>query len=214
MAGIKKIALSVIAASAAASLAVAPAAAKERSIVVNFGKDGDLLKQLIDLDQEGIEDMRAELADARAEIADAIDEIDEARNEVKGLPGGGIILKIAFVSARAGASIAVDEALADARREIDKAESILEVADIGADERLETQGAIDALRTELDALTRWRIRWTILWRRFAPDAFAGNEEAPPWFFPRLTEPHEGAFAFVIEVPRNRRNADVFRHWGG
>lgn len=123
-----------------------------RDVVINIGKDGDLLEQLIELDQQGIEDLRADMAEARADVAEAITEIEEARNEVKGVPGGRLILKIAFASARAGASTAIDEALRDARREIDKAERDLEVADLSADEKVETQTAINVLREELDAL--------------------------------------------------------------
>lgn len=145
-----------VAGAAACGLAFAtPASASDRGdrdIVINIGKDGDLLKQLIELDQEGIEEMRAEMAEARAEIADAMNDIEEARAEVKGVPGGRLILEIAFASARAGVSIAVDEALSEARAEIDKAERDLATADVSAKERVETQGAIDVLRSELDAL--------------------------------------------------------------
>lgn len=145
-----------LALAAAGGLALAtPAMARsdsDRDIVINIGKDGDLLKQLIELDQEGIDEMRAEIAEARADVAEAIADIEEAREEVKGVPGGRIILKIAFASARAGASTAVDEALGEARREIDKAERDLITADVSAEEKVETQGAIDTLRTELDAL--------------------------------------------------------------
>jgi len=132
-----------------------PAAAHgrgDRDVVINIGKDGDLLKQLIDLDRQGIEDLRAEMADARADVADAIKDIEEARQEVKGVPGGRLILKVAFASARAGASTAIDEALVDARREIDKAERDLAFADVSDEERVETQDAINVLRSELDAL--------------------------------------------------------------
>lgn len=132
-----------------------PAAAHERGdrdSVINIGKDGDLLKQLIELDQQGIEDMRAEIAEARTEIAEAIADIEDARQEVRGVPGGRWILQIAFSSARAGASTAIDEALRDARQEIDTAERDLVVADVSDEERIETQGAINVLRTELDAL--------------------------------------------------------------
>ena len=141
---------------AACCFAIAtPAEARDKSdrdIVINIGKDGDLLEQLIELDAKGIEDLRAEMADARAEIADALVEIEEAREEMKSVPGGGVILKIAFASARAGASTAIDEALVDARREIDRAERDLASTDVSEEERVETQEAIDVLRTELDAL--------------------------------------------------------------
>ncbi|MEK7266320.1 MAG: hypothetical protein AAB227_09505 [Pseudomonadota bacterium] len=145
-----------LAGAAACGLAfTTPAAAHDRGdrdVVINIGKNGDLLKQLIDLDQQGIDDMRAEIADARADVADAIRDIEEARQDVSGVPGGRLILRIAFASARAGASTAIDEALRDARQEIDKAERDLVVADVSHEERVETQGAIDVLRTELDAL--------------------------------------------------------------
>lgn len=134
-------------------LAFMPAAASEnRDIIIDIGEDGDLLEQLIDLDREGIEDLRAEIAEARAEVAAAIADIEEAREDVKGVPGARLILRIAFASARAGAGSAVGEALAAARIEIDEAEQGLRTADVSAEERVETQGAIDALREELDEL--------------------------------------------------------------
>ncbi len=153
---IDQIARLAIAAAVACGMTLAtPAMARNsssRDIVINIGKDGDLLKQLIDLDRDGIEELRADIADARADIADAINDIEEAREEVKGVPGARIVLKIAFASARAGVSTAIDEALGDARVEIDKAERGLAVADVSAEERAETQEAIDFLRGELDAL--------------------------------------------------------------
>ena len=124
----------------------------ERDLVINIGKEGDLLEQLIAMDAEDIEDMRSEFAEARADIKEAIGDIDEARADVKGVPGGGVILKIAFATARSSASIAIDEALADARREISRAERDLKSADVSADERAETAIAISTLREELDSL--------------------------------------------------------------
>ncbi len=124
----------------------------DRDVVINIGKDGDLLKQLIEMDAEDIAEMRAEMAEARADVAEAIGDIEEARQEMKSVPGGRLILRVAFASARAGATTAVDEALTEARIEIDKAERDLKTADVSAEERVETQGAIDVLRTELDAL--------------------------------------------------------------
>lgn len=138
---------------ACAFVFAAPAMARESDdVVINIGKEGDLLNQLIDLDQQGIEDMRAEMADARAEIVDAIADIEAAREEMRGVPGGRVILRIAFASARAGASSAVYEALDEARAEVDRAERDLVTADVSAEEKVETQGAIDVLRIELDAL--------------------------------------------------------------
>lgn len=123
-----------------------------REIEINFGKDGDLLKQLIEMDAADIEEMRAEFAEARADIKEAIGDIDEARDDVKGVPGGGVILKIAFATARSSASLAIDEALAEARKEIGRAERDLKSADVSADERDETEVAISTLREELDSL--------------------------------------------------------------
>lgn len=145
-----------IAGAAVCGMALAtPAMARDssdRDVVINIGKDGDLLKQLIEMDAEDIADMRAEMAEARADVAEAIGDIEDARQEVKGIPGGRLILRIAFASARAGATTAVEEALTDARTEIDRAERDLRTAEVSEEERVETQGAIDVLRTELDSL--------------------------------------------------------------
>ncbi len=123
-----------------------------REVVINIGKDGDLLTQLIEMDAGDIEEMRAEFAEARADIKEAIGDIEEARKDVKGVPGGGVILKIAFATARSSASVAIDEALAEAREEVTRAERDLKTADVSADERAETQRAISTLREELDSL--------------------------------------------------------------
>ncbi len=123
-----------------------------REIVIDIGKDGDLLKQLIEMDADDIEDMRADFAEARADIKEAIGDIAEARKDVKGVPGGGVILKIAFATARSSASVAIDEALAEARKEVSRAERELKTADVSADERAETGVAISTLREELDSL--------------------------------------------------------------
>lgn len=123
-----------------------------REFEINFGKDGNFLEQLIEMDAADIEEMRAEFAEARADIKEAIGDIDDARADVKGVPGGGVILKIAFATARSSASLAIDEALADARNEVSKAECELKTADVSAGEREETEAAIAALREELDSL--------------------------------------------------------------
>ncbi|HNR77141.1 MAG TPA: hypothetical protein PKM48_08415 [Parvularculaceae bacterium] len=142
-----------IAGIAAGSLAfAAPAYAKDRNVNINIGGEGDLLEQLIELDADGIEELRAEIADARDEIADAIADIEEAREDVKDAPGARMILKVAFASARVVTSTAVDEALREVRTEIDRAERDLKTADVSDEEKVETQGAIDMLRAELDAL--------------------------------------------------------------
>lgn len=135
---------------------VSPAAVagekNDREVVINVGKDGELLEQLIGMDAADIEEMRAEFAQARADIREAIGDINEARADVKGVPGGGVILKMAFAAARSSASVAIDEALADARQEISRAERDLKTADVSADEREETEVAISTLREELDSL--------------------------------------------------------------
>jgi predicted nucleic acid-binding Zn-ribbon protein len=139
-------------AGATAIAAATPAAAGAGDVIIEIGEDGDLLDQLIALDRQGIEDMRAEFAAARAEIAAALVDIRSAREDVKSVPGGRVILKIAFASARAGASAAVDEALADARAAIDDAERDLADAAVSEAERTETQDAIRTLRAELSSL--------------------------------------------------------------
>jgi predicted nucleic acid-binding Zn-ribbon protein len=125
---------------------------KDREVLIDIGGDGDLLQDLIDMDAADIEEMRGEFAEARADIKEAIGDIEEAREDVKGVPGGGVILKIAFATARSSASVAIDEALADAREEITRAERDLKTADVSADEKAETQAAITTLREELDSL--------------------------------------------------------------
>lgn len=140
---------------AAAGLALAtPAYAHDSHHFLNFDNydDQDLLEDLIEMDAEDIQEMREEFAEARAEIKDAIGDIDEAREEASSAPGGAVIVKAAFAAARITASAAVDKALREAREEIDDAEVELAAMDISADERVETQEAIDVLRTELAAL--------------------------------------------------------------
>ncbi len=126
--------------------------AMARDVVINVGKDRDLLEQLIELDREDIDELRAEFAEARADIAEAIGDITEAREDVKNVPGANIVVKIAFATARASISAAASEALGEVRTEIDKAEVALKAADVSDEERVETQDAINVLRTELDAL--------------------------------------------------------------
>ncbi len=140
-----------LAAPSAPASAHGPDADDERVIVIG---DDDLLQRLIDLDQAGIDEMRADIAEARAEIEEAIADIKEARDEAKSVPGGRLIVKIAFTASSKATSEAVTEALGEARREINEAERELETADVSAEERAETQGAIDALRTDLDALEK------------------------------------------------------------
>ena len=145
-------AFAALAAAALISTAAVAGENKGREIVIDIGEDGELLEQLIAMEADDIADMRAEFADARAEIKEAIAEVSEARSEVKGVPGGGVILKIAFAAARSSVSVAIDEAMRDARREIDRAARDLKSMDVSAEERAETEGAIVTLREELDLL--------------------------------------------------------------
>ncbi|MEQ1929152.1 MAG: hypothetical protein ABL957_01290 [Parvularculaceae bacterium] len=148
------------AALAAAFLAVAaPAEAREVTIEIDrdviLGGDGDLLEKLIALDAEGIAEMRADMAEALIDIDDAIGDIKEAREEINEEAGlARFIVKVAFATARSTAKAAISEAMEDARREVDEAEADLRTAGVSADERVETQGAIDGLRTDLAALEK------------------------------------------------------------
>lgn len=140
----------------ASAMLVSPAAAAsgkgDREVVIDFGEDGNLLEKLIEMDADEIADMRAEFAKARAEIREAIGEVGDARDEVNGVPGGRVVLKIAFATARSAASMAIDEALAEARAEVGRAERELTTVDVSAAERTETAGALSILGEELDAL--------------------------------------------------------------
>ncbi|MFN0023099.1 MAG: hypothetical protein ACKVS5_04295 [Parvularculaceae bacterium] len=146
----------IAAAAVAGAMLVSPAVAASekggREVVINFGEDGDLLEQLIEMDAEAIAGMRAEFTEARAEIRDAISEIAEARADVDGVPGGRVVLKIAFATARSAASMAINEALAEARAEVVRAKSELTTLDVSSAERTETAGALSILGEELDAL--------------------------------------------------------------
>lgn len=143
------------ASAAAAMVFAAPAFANEgREIVLNIG-DGDLLEKLIELDAQGIADMRADIAEAREEIADAIRDIEETQEEIKDAPAGArVVVRVAFAAAREVTESAVGEALAEVHEEIDDAERRLKTVDVSDAERVETQGAIDALREELAELQR------------------------------------------------------------
>ncbi len=146
------IALFMLAGAFLVSSAAVAAEREGRDAVIDIGKDGDLLEQLIEMDAADNEKMRADFAEARADIEEAIGDIAEARAEVKSVPGGGAILKIAFATARSSASVAIEEALGDAREEISRAERDLKSAEVSADERVETGIAISTLREELDTL--------------------------------------------------------------
>lgn len=138
---------------AAACLAVAsPAFAHDSDSILTIGGDDNLLGDLIELDAEGIQNLREEFAEARADIKDAIADIEKAREEAKASPGGGAIVEVAFNAARAATSGAVKSALAEAREEIDDAERELARMDVSPEERVETQKSIDVLREEFAGL--------------------------------------------------------------
>lgn len=140
-----------IAALAAAGLALS-APAEARDLNITIGKDGDLLEKLIEMDADDIADMREEFADARNDIDDAISDIADARAEAKAAPGGAFFLKIAFAAASAATDASVNSALDEVQTELDRAERELKTADVSAEERLETQEAIETLRDELATL--------------------------------------------------------------
>ena len=140
----------VLSAVAAVSFATAtPAAAKDREVVIDIDGDGDLLQRLIEMDAADIEDMRSEFRDAYDDIIESIADIEEARADVKGVPGGRLILKIAFAAARSGASESANAAINEARIALDGAERDLAVADVSAEEKVETGEAINAIREGL-----------------------------------------------------------------
>lgn len=128
--------------------------ASAHSFHLNFDDHEDLLEQLIELDADGIEDLRDELIEARAEIGEAIYDIQEAKEEVKGVPFGGMIARIAFRAASATVSEASETALDEVRSEMVKAERELDNrrAELGEAEYAETQGAFVMLREEMAEL--------------------------------------------------------------
>ena len=144
--------------SLAAGIAAAPAIAADREdrdrreINIDIGDEEDFLEDLIAMDAEDIAELRTEFAEARAEIAEAAGEIEEARREARSAPGGEMILKIAFAAASAATKSSVDGALAKVERAIDRAEKDLKTADVSDEERVETQLAIDTLRSEMAGL--------------------------------------------------------------
>lgn len=83
----------------AAALALAAFAplsgASAHDVHLHFNDHEDLLEQLIELDADGIEDLRDDFADAREDIADAIIDVEEAKEEVKEVPLGDMIATIA-----------------------------------------------------------------------------------------------------------------------
>ncbi|MBY0422901.1 MAG: hypothetical protein K2Q06_11405, partial [Parvularculaceae bacterium] len=144
------------------SMSAGPAAAQapvERVVVL--GQDGDLLKQLIELDAAGIEDLRRDFEDARSQIEQSIGEVERARAEARNLPFGRFAVRLAFASAATATTESAQQGFRDARASLQKAEIDLRSADVSAAERAETQGAIDMIRGQFvgleDALQRLAI---------------------------------------------------------
>lgn len=142
----------------AAALALAAFApftgASAGSYHLHFDDHEDMLEQIIELDAEGIADLRDDLTEARADIADAIRDIEEAKEDVKEVPLGGMVAKIAFRAASATVSKATETALDEIRDELVKAERELDTrrSDLGEAEYVETRDAITMIRKELKNL--------------------------------------------------------------
>ncbi len=145
----------IIGASALALGFAGPAAAGDSINIggVSFGDDdGDFLEQLIKLDADDIEELRAELADAHDEIMDAIAEVEEAKAELQEIPNFAI--KVALSGASVAVSTTTNHAFKEVRSELDRAEQDLEgMKDrLSAEEFAETEAAIAMLREELATL--------------------------------------------------------------
>lgn len=121
---------------------------------VHFDIDEDLLPQIVELDADEIEDLRVELADAREDISDAIADVDEAREDTKGIPGAGVIVKIAMSFAARVADETVSEVFGELRSELSVAETELKNTsdDYSAQEYQETLGAIKMMKSELTSI--------------------------------------------------------------
>jgi len=113
-----------------------------------------LLNDLIALDADDIAEMRADFAEAQEEVLDAIDDIEEAREDVKGVPGGKFVLKIAFATARASITEATDEAFGEVRENLLIAEEELNATknEVGPEEYAETTEAISVIRNGMDGV--------------------------------------------------------------
>lgn len=139
---------------------VSPAVAHPHDLSISthslsFGDDEkDLLEQLIELDADDIEDLRQELNEARMDIEDAIVEIEDAREDVKSVPGAGVIMKIAFGAASKAVTRSTEEIFEDVRYELDQAEEGLAAREdeLGPEEVVETQQAIDTIRAGIDEI--------------------------------------------------------------
>ena len=111
---------------------------------------------LVDLDADEIAEIRDDMKDAKSDIADAIDDVNEAREEVKDIPAGGAIFRLAVSAAAATVDITGKTVFKDLRIALDGAEKRLVEArsDVGEAEYEETLGAITDFRkgaTEIEA---------------------------------------------------------------
>lgn len=125
--------------------------ASAHDIHLHLDDHEELLEQLIELDAEGIEDLRDDFAEAREDIADAIVDIQEAKEDVKEAPIGGMVANIAFRTASATVTKAAKSAFKKVHKELNQAETELDErrADVGEAEYVETSGAIAMIREEL-----------------------------------------------------------------
>jgi len=138
----------------AAALTLGVSSASAHSYSFDFDDHEDLLEKLIALDADDIADLRSDLRDAQSDVAEAIGDIAEAKEEVKEVPFGGLIAKIAFSAAKASVSEATDIAIDEMREELTLAEVELgeRRSDLGEAEYNETSGAIAMIQEELDGL--------------------------------------------------------------
>lgn len=135
-------------AAAVGLVASAPANASPGEIIDIIVGEGDLLDKLIALDADGIADMRDRIAEARIEIERAADDVRRAREDARSGRGNRFVaLALSAVASEMDSVVA--RAIDSAYAEIDDAERRLADADVSADERDETQGAIDGLRADL-----------------------------------------------------------------
>lgn len=142
---------------AVAAAAPGAAYAHGNNISINgldFGDDEDLLEQLIELDADGIEEIRVEMADAREDIADAILDIEEAREEAREASGGAVIMKIALGTAGTVVTKTTGKVFREIKADLNDAASELEETrgEVGEAEYAETTLAISVLREEIASL--------------------------------------------------------------
>lgn len=146
--------LSVIAGACALAFGTANTASASLFDIVGFGDRDDILEKLIALDANDIEELRSDFREAQNGIADAINNIADAKEEVRDVPFGGLIAKIAFNAASATVTNATQAAFGDLLEELDMAEIELDTnrTSLGEEEYLETIGAINMIRTEISSI--------------------------------------------------------------